>query len=66
MYLIVHHIQFITYSQFHDPNIKIYHANSVNLVQIQTNYTKMFLTTWGVKPLKQFHIIISKSNESKL
>jgi len=27
------HIIFITYSQFHDPNITIYHANLVNLVQ---------------------------------
>jgi len=32
----------------------------------QTNYTKKFLTTWGVKPLKQFHIIISKSKEIKI
>ena len=25
----------------------------------------MLLITWGVKPLKQFHIIISKLKESK-
>ena len=31
----------------------------------QMNYTEMLLTTWEVKPLKQFHIIISKSKESK-
>ena len=45
------HVQFITYSQFessfHNLNITI--------------YTKIFLTTQGVKPLKQFHTIILKS-----
>ena len=45
------HVQFITYSQFkssfHNLNITI--------------STKDFITTWGVKPLKQFLTIISKS-----
>ena len=45
------HVQFITYSQFessfHNLNITI--------------YTKDFITTWGVKSLKQFLTIISKS-----
>ena len=27
------HIQFVTYIQFHDPNITIYHTNIVNLIQ---------------------------------
>ena len=27
------------------------------LSKTQENYTKMFCTTWGVKLLKQFHII---------
>ena len=30
------------------------------------NYTKMLLTTQGVKPLKQFHIVISKSKKIKI
>ena len=29
---IVHHIQFVTYAQFHDLNISIYHVNLVNIV----------------------------------
>ena len=52
------HIQFITYIQFHDPNITIYHTNIVNLIQNTNKLYKMFLAIWGVKPLKQFHIII--------
>ena len=55
------HIQYITYtqlqSQFHDPNITII---TLILSKTQTNYTKMFLTTRGVKPIKQFHLIIQK------
>lgn len=42
-----------------------YYANLVNLSKTQMNYTKMFLTTQGVKPLKQFNIIISKSQVKK-
>jgi len=60
--------QFITYShfqsQFHDPNIIIYHANPVkSCPKYKQIIQKILLTTGGVKPLKQFHINISKSKK---
>ena len=45
------HVQFITYSQFESS------FHNINI----TIYTKYFITTWGVKSLKQFLTIISKS-----
>ena len=61
------YIQFITYtqfqSQFHNLNIIIYHANLVNLVQNTNKLYKNASHNKGVKLLKQFHIIISKSKE---
>jgi len=46
------HIQFITYTQFHDPNIIIYHANLVNLIQNTNKLYKNISHNMGVKPLK--------------
>ena len=47
------HIQFITYtqsqSQFHDPNITIYHANLVNLFQNTNKLYKNISRNMGSK-----------------
>ena len=63
------HIQFIYYTQFklqfHDPNITIYHANLVNLVQNTNELYKNVSHNMGSKTPQTISHNHIKINESK-
>ena len=46
------HIQFTTYTQFHDPNITIYHVNLVSLIQLHWFFPQL---SSGLDAKKQSH-----------
>jgi len=65
-------IQFITYSQiqsqFHDPNIKIYHANLVNFIQNINKLYKNVSPNMGNKTpqiISHNHIKIKETKKHK-